>query len=374
MQPSFLLTYLDAFQRIEGWFSFDAALLFMAYNQLLASHGIASDVIEIGVHHGLSTIAIATLRGHGKHLYAIDLFEDLQTENVSRSGGGNRAVFERNMLEFFGSLDFVRILPRSSAGLGPTDLGRSFSFCHVDGGHSRSETYSDLVLGHEILLPGGLLALDDYFNVEYPGVCEGAVEFMLRHPGSLRPLAIGFNKVVFQKQPASFDLNADFRERFPQVECKIVPLWDQPTILVTSVLRSHFDLQASKPDQFHPFGGQTRAILAPEVQALEAKSGQPIRIAVDIANRSLETFPHGEKVFGLSYHLLSKSGQTLSHDNDRTYLTAPLAPGESARYELPIVAPSEVGEYRLELDLVWEGVMWFRDIGNPTVFVELVVA
>ena len=31
------------------------------------------------------------------------------------------------------------------------------------------------------------------------GVCEGAVEFSLRHPGALRPLVAGYNKVLFQK-------------------------------------------------------------------------------------------------------------------------------------------------------------------------------
>lgn len=373
MQPSFLLRYLNAFHRIEGWFSFDAALVFMAYNQLLADNGIAGDVMEIGVHQGLSTIAVAALRGRGKHLYAVDLFEDLQAKNVSRSGGGDRQVFERNMLEFFGSLDFIRAFSQPSAELRPQDLGRFFSFCHVDGGHSRRETFTDLNLGHEILVPGGLLALDDYFNVEYPGVCEGAVEFMLRHAGSLRPLAIGFNKVVFQKQPAAFDLNALFRRRFPQVECRIVHMWDQPAILFGSVFRSHFDLQASPPEQFCPFGSQVRARLTPEVRTLEAKAGQPTRIAVEITNTSAEAFPHGVKVFALSYHLLSKDGQTISHDNGRAYLNVPLQPGQSHRCDLAIATPNEPGQYKLELDLVWEGVMWFRDTGNPTLFVDLVV-
>jgi hypothetical protein len=35
--------------------------------------------------------------------------------------------------------------------------------------------------------------------------------------------------------------------------------------------------------------------------------------------------------------------------------------------------PRDKGEYRLELDLVWEGFLWFQGIGNPTVFVDLVV-
>jgi hypothetical protein len=372
MQPGFLLTYLNAFPRIAGWFRFDAALVFMAYNQLLAENGIAGDVMEIGVHHGLSTIAVATLRGPGKRLYAVDVFED-QNKNVSQSGRGDRQVFEQNMLEFFGSLDFIRILCQPSAELRPEDLGRSFSFCHVDGGHSRRETFTDLNLGHEILLPGGLLVLDDYFNMEFPGVCEGAVEFMLRHTGSLIPLAVGFNKVIFQKQPSSFDLNAHFRKRFPQVGPRIVQMWDQPAILIDSAFRYHFDLQKSTPEHFCSSGGPARAMLAPAVRMLEVKAGQPTGIAVDITNTSAQAFPHGLKVFGLSYHLLSKNGQTISYDNDRAYLKVPLQPGESHRCNLAIATPNVPGEYKLELDLVWEHVMWFRDAGNPTVFVDLVV-
>ncbi|MGP0072896.1 MAG: hypothetical protein ACLPWF_13305 [Bryobacteraceae bacterium] len=68
---SFLQKYLQAFQRIEGWFSYDAALMFMAYNQLLASRGIAANVLEIGAHHGLSSIAVATLRAPGANFYVV---------------------------------------------------------------------------------------------------------------------------------------------------------------------------------------------------------------------------------------------------------------------------------------------------------------
>src|SRR4029453_1712711 len=104
MQRSFLQSYLGAFHSIEGWFSYDAALMFMAYNQLISAAGISGDVLEIGVHHGLSAIAIATLRGAGRRLYGIDLFEKLQSKNVSASGRGNRKMFEQNMKSFFGGI------------------------------------------------------------------------------------------------------------------------------------------------------------------------------------------------------------------------------------------------------------------------------
>jgi predicted O-methyltransferase YrrM len=170
---SFLQRYFSAFRGIEGWFQTDAALTFMAYNQILARHGVAGHTLEIGVHHGLSAICIASLRGRERLFYAIDLFDELQSQNISHSGAGERAVFERNIERLFPDTSFLRTIARASADVVPSDLGSGFSFCHVDGGHSREETQRDLALCAAVLLPGGIVALDDYFNPEYPGVSEG---------------------------------------------------------------------------------------------------------------------------------------------------------------------------------------------------------
>ena len=92
-----------------------------------------------------------------------------------------------------------------------------------------------------------------------------------------------------------------------------------------------------------------------------------------VKNVSTEVFPNGEGVLGLSYHLLSPNGQTLVHDNIRTYLQESLQPGGSTAVNLQISAPAQPGDYRLEIDLVWEGVMWFKDAGNPPAVVDLQV-
>jgi hypothetical protein len=375
VERSFLQAYLAAFNSISGWFQFDAGLMFIAYNQFLAGRGIAGDTLEIGVHHGLSAILVAALRGPDRRFAAVDLFEELQERNLSGSGHGDRAVFERNMRRFHPNLDFMTVIARPSTELRPTDLGRAFSFCHIDGGHSRRETLSDLTLAHSVLMPGGLVALDDYFNAEFPGVSEGAAEFMLGHPGALRPIAIGFSKVLFQKLPAQFDLNADFERAFPGVEHKTVCFWDTPARLFSGVLRSHFDLYVSTPRRLAPFGAAgPRARIEPRLAEKWAARGQAFTLPVMVTNVSAEAFPSGDRVFGLSYHLLSASGALLRHDNERVYLETPIEPGESRLVELAARAPEEPGRYRLEIDLVWEGLMWFKDIGNPTSVVELVAA
>jgi len=376
VQLSFLQRYLQSFHRIEGWFDYDAALLFMKYNQLAFDSAALGNVLEIGVHHGLSTIAIAALRGPGKQLTAIDLFDDQQDKNVSSSGCGDRRRFDNNMREFYADADFMRVITRPSSELTPSELGSGFTFSHIDGGHSPEEVYNDLKLCYDVTTEGGLIALDDYFNPEHPGVCEGAVEFALRHPGWLRPLIAGYNKILFQKPRVhSPDINASFRQAFPGLEYKNVKMWKSPVILIGTPLREHIDLYASTPEQFVPFGTSgVRARFTPTTEKLRAGSRQKIHVEVKVENASSEAFPTGEGVFGLSYHLLDDSGTVLVHDNPRTWFSTALLPGDHRLLQLAVTAPTQPGQYQLEVDLVWEGVMWFKEVGNPTTKVRLSVA
>ena len=373
MQKSFLQSYFDAFHRIHGWFTFDAALMFIAYNQLIAADGISGDTLEIGVYHGLSAIAVATLRGPKRRMYAVDLFEELGPNGGYGSGQSYRERFEENMRSFFGPLDFLTPITAASGKLKSSDFSPTFSFCHVDGGHSPQETFADLKFASDILMPGGLLALDDYFNPEHAGVCEGALNFRREHDGVLRPVAIGYNKVLFQKLPAAPDLNEKFSRAFPAVErVPAADMWDAPVYLFGQPLRSYFDIYASKPERLVPLGSAgVRAAFSLERSRLRAPAGKTVTLPVSVENVSREAFPHGEGVFGLSYHLLSSSGQTIAHDNIRTYLRGSLQPGEKTQVNLKITAPVQPGSYRLEIDLVWEGVMWFKDIGNPPCMAEL---
>ena len=368
MRPSFLQRYLQAFHRIEGWFEFDAALLFMKYNQLALKPGELGNVLEIGVHHGLSSIAIAALKGPGKQLTAIDLFDDQQNKNVSGSGRGDRRCFETNMREFYPDTQFVRVIARPSGELTPSDLGSGFTFMHIDGGHSPEEVYHDLKLCHDVSADGGLIALDDYFNPEHPGVCEGAVEFSLRHPGCLSPMIAGYNKVLFQKpRNPSTDLNGSFLKAFPDLEYKTVRMWKSLVILVGASLREHIDLYASTPEKFVRFGSSgTRARLKPTVKSICASPGEQVEVEVKIENVSSEALPAGEGVFGLSYHLVD-------YDNPRAWLTTPLSPKEHCVIRMRVIAPAQPGQYQLEIDLVWEGLMWFKDIGNPTAMIPVSV-
>ena len=368
MSGSFLQSYFGAFDQIEGWFSPDAALMFMAYNEIIAAHGIAGDVLEIGVHHGLSALALAEMRGEGARLVAIDLFDELQSRNVSASGSGSRGRFEQNMRQFFGDIAFVKCIAAPSNTLNATDVGSRFSFCHIDGGHTARETYDDLDLCSRILLPGGLLALDDYFNPAFPGVCEGAVRFWLDHEGALTPIAVGFNKVLFQKAPAPFDLNAAFTQRFPNIPYKTLTLWEAP-IHSFSSFAAFIDLRASTPSRLQPNESfRMGASLTFQTGEVTANSGGTICIPVRVVNRSTIPFVAGTGAapFGLSYHLRSDDGNDVRFNNTRSYFRLPLAPDEERIVDLAVDVPKTQGSYTVEADIVWEGITWLKDRGLDT--------
>lgn len=372
--PGFLDRYREAFATIQGGFSFDGALFFFAYAELLARAGIAADTLEIGVHHGLSAIAVAALRGEGRRFVAVDLFEEGQSENRSASMSGERAVFLANLGRFHGNLSFTQVVAGNSMALEVADLGTEFSFVHVDGGHSAEETYHDVALAAGITLPGGLVAVDDYFNPAFPGVAEGAILYERDHPGVLTPIAIGFNKVLLQRTPAPFDLKAAFAHRWRDVQRWSATLWRSPVPLFGLRFAPYVDLERSAPGDLRPRRLILRADLTPQRSELRARPGTMCTLPVLVRNRSSVPFEWSENPFGLSYHLRAAHDGEARFENARAFFREPLAPGDERIIELPVSAPTKLGSYRVEVDLVWEGITWFADQHNRTASVPLFVA
>jgi hypothetical protein len=371
--PDFLTSYFDAREAIEGWFTPDAALLFLLCNQLIRDRGIAGDVLEIGVHHGLSAIVTASLReAHGSFV-AVDLFDDLQELNTSGSGAGSRSTFMTNMRSAFGNLDFMNVVTGSSEQLSPEQLGTNFAFCHVDGGHSARETYSDIVLCQQLLLPGGLLALDDYFNQEWPGVSEGALRYLLEHTEAFTTIAIGFNKVLLQKNPASLDLGLYLRQQAPDVPRKLVDFCGSPVVVISGALMPAFDLAKSDPEMLVPSALPPVTLrLYSDVRSLTASSGEALRVPLQVFNDANEALTERGR-FGVSYHLLSSDGDVIRWDNPRTYITRQLLPQAQYETHIRVDAPATPAPYVVELDIVWEGVAWLSQRGLRTIAIDLVV-
>jgi hypothetical protein len=148
-------------------------------------------------------------------------------------------------------------------------------------------------------------------------------------------------------------------------------MWGRPVWLFESPLVPSIDLERSTPRRLVPRPEAAllmRATIEPGKDTLEARSGQAVTIPVRVVNGMSVDFGW---THGLSYHVYSADGQLLKWDNPRSAFYPALSPGGEQLVSLAVIAPEATGRYRLEVDVVWEGVAWFKDKGNPTGIVDL---
>jgi hypothetical protein len=189
-------------RRIRGWVDPESLDVLRVVRDAQDAIGVTGSVAEIGVHHGRLFIGLQVLVPAGTPAVAIDLFEN-QAENTDGSGKGDRARFEANVRRW-GDWASARVHAINSQEVTPSDLTgwaegpiRLFS---VDGGHAAEVVTSDLGLAEETLADGGVIAVDDVFNPEWPGVVDGTLAH-LRSGSSLVPFAVAFDKVWFTNSP-----------------------------------------------------------------------------------------------------------------------------------------------------------------------------
>ena len=361
-----LREYARAFGSVHGAFTMDAALLFFAYASLAEARG---HVMEIGVHQGLSAIAVAALRADGGRMVAIDTFGTSAEATASGAMAADERTFRANMARFHGDASFVQVLATDSRRIRPEDVGAGFSFCHIDGGHSADETHHDLALSSAVCARGGLVALDDYFNPAFPGVSEGTVRYLIEHPGDLAPIAVGANKVLFRKGDAG-DLSARFAERHPFIPRTRAVFSGSEVLVFGSGIAKYVDIERSTTTTLVARELTLRVDIRPHVDRLIASPGTTVPLHVRVRNRSNVPLEWSDSPFGLSYHL---TGPMDRYENARVWFDRPLAEGQERDMELTIEAPERPGDYSLEVDVVWEGICWLRDRGNQVARIALQV-
>src|SRR5262249_13645175 len=115
--------------------------------------------------------------------------------------------------------------------------------------------------------------------------------------------------------------------------------------------------------------GQFRAEITVLNPPQRLTRGEPPTISVEVRNASELAWlapQRGLSRFRVSVgnHWLGSRGEMLVHDDGRGLLRRGLLPGESTQIPLTINAPTQPGDYQLEIDMLQEGVAWFADKGS----------
>jgi phosphoglycerol transferase MdoB-like AlkP superfamily enzyme len=173
------------------------------------------------------------------------------------------------------------------------------------------------------------------------------------------PLAPGASR-VFEVKLRAPDRAGEYLLQWDVVEEGV--LW------VSQVDPTPVDLQSVTVMPTHAF-----SFLRVETpRALCAGGDRTARVA--LRNDGSVVWP-GDGSVSLSFHWSNADGEVVAWEGRRTAVTRPVAPGEGIELEAVVTAPPSAGLFRLQWDMVDEGVCWFseRDASSEPRVVVLVV-
>jgi hypothetical protein len=190
----------NVYGHVEGWLGDRMWQIVNVIGTILDTNGVCGNIAEFGVHHGLFLFLLNTLRSENEVCFAIDVFDE-QRLNVDCSGRGSLSVFLSHVETLMASeRRSFRIVQRDTMSFSTAEVVDLFGkngvkFFSVDAGHTVQHACNDLALVQEVLVPGGIVALDDYMSVHWPGVTEGFYRFMHSQNRRLKPFLYFQNKL-----------------------------------------------------------------------------------------------------------------------------------------------------------------------------------
>jgi hypothetical protein len=203
--------------------------------------GLRGDVAEIGVLEGVYLRQLYSFLNGNEVCYAVDPYIELPDlkEKV-------KSDFEVS----YGLKNQVRFLYESSLDLSPEMLERKGSpgirFFSIDGNHTEKYVLNDLIIAQRMLVNGGIIAIDDYFDRYSPGVSVGMTRFFIENNNDrLAILISGGNKVFLTNK----EDHARYRlliEKFTDIEkvksCADKEWFGHPVFFIENILSDNLPL------------------------------------------------------------------------------------------------------------------------------------
>ena len=179
--------YLETgYASVVGMSSRFAAAVTARLMRIQTELGIIGPVGEIGTFEGRFFIAMAHALEPGEQALGIDLFDWPNPEVLDR--------FEANCARHGVAADRKITWKTDSRIMKPVDIlaktgGKKLRLFHIDGEHSRDALTKDLDRATAVMMPEGIIVLDDMLHPGYPTLMVAVQNWLERNPDWC-PLAI----------------------------------------------------------------------------------------------------------------------------------------------------------------------------------------
>lgn len=195
--------FAEYYAEVTGWIDRHIMTdILDAIDEFQYANNVSGGVMEIGVHHGKFFIPIHNKTRGDECSYAVDLFA-MQDFNIDRSGSGNLEIFKKNLYKYGKDHEKCIIVEADSTIWdyeeiikSDNSINRKLRIISIDGSHTMNATVIDLLQCEKILAGGGVIFVDDYTNVHWPGVACGVSKYFLLYEPRVCPFFLGLNKLI----------------------------------------------------------------------------------------------------------------------------------------------------------------------------------
>ncbi|MGI6227471.1 MAG: alginate O-acetyltransferase AlgX-related protein, partial [Peptococcales bacterium] len=135
----------------------------------------------------------------------------------------------------------------------------------------------------------------------------------------------------------------------------------------------YFKFKNDKSDTLNDIAYKAEIAIDIEDEIIYAKPNSQLKLIARIKNISNTSWPSSEPI-NLGNHWLDLDAKVLVNDDVRSEISKSLMPGMEIEVPITVNIPEFSGQYILELDMVHEGVTWFKSHGSTTVQIPVVVS
>lgn len=203
------LTYIVG--RVQGWWDPRLIPFYNAIRHFHLEDSVRGNLMEIGSYHGRSFLPLALMARDTERAVAVDDGSYADDALATLRKHADTIGIPSRLVATYGS-DSSRA---DRAWFG------SCRVCSVDGDHTVNGTYRDIDLCASILVPRGVLIVDDVWNPAWPSVTEGLYRWFLtgrpwlgspraQKSGYLLPVAYVHGRTFFVSDGGASDLRARF--------------------------------------------------------------------------------------------------------------------------------------------------------------------
>lgn len=176
----------------------------LMWNSLLGyqtENKVVRNFLEIGVLHGKSALLTS--------LYA----KANNTQQVIVDPAEYMNATYLNIQSRIEGLD-LRLINDYSSNLNHYSIykehQRDYSWFHIDGDHSYTQCYKDLILADHFLSEYGVVIVDDFFSTMFPQVTASTFSYLEKHPLNLKMFLVGQCNKAYLCRPEAFDFYKTF--------------------------------------------------------------------------------------------------------------------------------------------------------------------